>query len=141
MQAWLNTLFNTPGADYTAFLLFIAAGAGVSIVTQVIRHFKGLTKYEKEHQVAISRALVTGMSLATGAAEYILNNGSGPILATVLKHCAIILSAAHLVYWVSVNPFYTKKVLPFLEDMAMIKQIRAPQPATDSAGVPETFPD
>lgn len=131
MQNWINILTNLPHSDYTALLAFIAAGGGVSVALQVIKHFKGINSQ------AISRTLLTIFSYVVAAANYILSTPSRS-LSVLFAHTAIIMSAAHVVYWISVSPGY-KWLITLLTDAGSYRAISAPQKASVAEAPPEQF--
>ena len=147
----LNTITNVPSGDITAFLSFTGAGAGISYVLQLLRHYKGWTSFTNDlekHATLYSRIALSVLSFVVAGAEYILNHGQGPVLSTILKHFAFLLTAAHFVYWCTTQPAYAK-VTKLLNDAENYRAMTAPQLTsnTNTAAVSTTaangnvFPD
>lgn len=130
----LSILSTLSGADWTALAAFVGLGAYTSVFTKFITHFRA-SKWD--HPTAMARFAVTAVSLLTAASQYILKPGTGStahILTLVIEHAAFILTAAHLWYWLSVQPLYTS-FLGLLEDAAKWRAATKPQPTAAAAGV------
>lgn len=131
IQTLWHQLGTIPSSDFKAVGGFLLAGAVISVLVEVLRHFKGLTSLTRDaeaHTAGISRALVTGLSYLTAASSYIINGGAGS-LGLVVSHTAILLSAAHVVYWVATQPLYNKFV-GLLKDAENYRQINTAQPTS-----------
>lgn len=142
MPTDFHQLLSLAHQDWKTVLAYLGGGLAISVVTQILRHWHGLTAFVSDvraHATGISRALVTGCSFVVAASNYILNHGNGP-LAGLFTHTAILLSAAHVVYWVSVSPSY-KYIMKLLEDAATGRQLTAPQSVSVAEAPPATFPD
>jgi hypothetical protein len=139
MPDWLNTLLNLPISDWTALGSFLAAGGVVSVLTQFVKHFRA-PKW-LNHPTAMARFVISFFSFLTAAANYILSTPSKS-LSLILAHFAVILTAAHFWYWLSVSPAY-KWLISLLDDAAKWRASTAPQSAAATVGVQPTeqFPD
>lgn len=131
MQAWINLISQIPKSDWTALGAFLAAGGGVSVVLQVIKHFKSIDS------AAISRALLATFSFMTAAVNYILYT-PGSSLSVLASHTAIVMTAAHVWYWFTVGPAY-KWLVTLLNDAENYRSMTAPQPTSVAEQPPEQF--
>src|SRR5579875_2106044 len=123
MQNITNWL-NLPANEWKAALAFVGAGALVAVIVQVVKHFS------RTESAVVARALVTGLSFVVSAVNYILASPSQS-LSVIGSHTAMVLGAAHVVYWVSVSPAY-KWFMGLLKDAESFRAQSAPQATTAS---------
>lgn len=126
MESYVTNLTNLPASDYKAALAFLGAGVAISVVLQVLKHFK--EKNGTPLSTPVSRALITLFSYVVAAANYILNTpGAG--VTTLFRNSAIVLAVSHVVYWVSVSPFY-KWFVGLLTDAGNFRAQNGAQPTS-----------
>lgn len=128
MQAWFTQLTNLPDQYYTAALWFVGAGVVVSVIVQLIKHFN------KSEAAWVGRSLVTLFSYIAAAANYILS-APGASISVLFRNSAIVLAAAHIVYWVSVSPGY-KWLTGLLTDAAGYRSLSTPQATANTETPP-----
>lgn len=139
----INYLKTLNYADLTAALSFLGGGAGISVFLQTVKHKFEL--FEAEHKKWLTGILGV-LSFATSAAYYLITH-SKQTPAILVPYTTFLFTAATFWYRIAVNPVYTKKILPFLKDLTMIKMVSQPQKTTPSispaiaASLPTEFPD
>lgn len=133
MQHYLTQITNLPSQYYTAGLWFLGAGLAASLTVQIVKHFN------KIESAKISRLLITGASFIISAANYIVSTPSQS-LSILASHTAMVLGAAHVVYWVSISPAYSW-FMKLVSDADSFRQTTAPQPASVAEPPAATFAD
>jgi hypothetical protein len=120
MEHFAHTLINWVILNKDALLALVGGAAGLSILAQGLLH-KFKVKWSIDSK-AFSYTLVQVLVVAASASAYLVNNNS---MLTVYPWLAAVAAFVHRY---AVSPYYTKKVLPYLEFQAS-KQPTQSQPA------------
>lgn len=121
--------------DLTAFLSFLGIGAPISAFLQTLRHKLDLFAGNHKKWIAL---ILSVLSFCTAAAYYLISH-STKSPSVLIPYTTEIMAAATFWYHLAISPIYTKKIVPFLTDLTMIKQVSAPLKTTPTA-VPTEFP-
>jgi hypothetical protein len=132
MEHFAHTLINWVALNKDALLALVGGAAGLSILAQGLLHrFK--VKWSIDSK-AFSYALVQVLVVAATASAYLVNN------ANVLTVYPWLATIAAVIHRYAVSPYYTKKVLPYLEFQASKQPAIQSQPATPEAPVAPAAP-
>lgn len=125
MDVVRNLVNLVPGHDWTALLGWLAAGGGISVVLQVIKHFKGI------NSAAIARTILVFLSTVTGLAAFILTSPGLQLIPSIAKYTALLIAVAHFWYWLTVSPVY-KWFTRLLQDAEQLKTLTIGQPVSSA---------
>jgi hypothetical protein len=132
MQHFAQTLINWVVLNKDALLALLSAGTGLAVFAQGILH-KLNVKWNINSK-AFSYTLVQVLVVAASASAYLVNNNS---MLTVYPWLAAVAAFIHRY---AVSPYYTKKVLPYLEFQASKQPTTQPQPVVPEAPAAPAVP-
>lgn len=133
MINYLTEIINWVLAHKTPLLALVGGSAGLSAVAQVVLH-KINVKWNVNSK-AFSFTLVQVLTLIAALSAYVVDNANFGVVYPWLA------TAAAIVHRYAVSPYYTKKILPYLEFQANnTATVQTPAVATDSVPQPESVP-
>lgn len=125
MQTLINYINSVPQSSWNALFVYLAGGAGISVVLQVIKYVFKLHDDKK-----LLTVLLGILSFLPTAADALISSSNQSLVA-VGQSSAYLMTFAVLMHRFAVSPIYSRLVVSLgslMTDAHSYRQMTAPQP-------------